>query len=330
MEKQKAEIGKAYRAALLPELRSVDEKARTIEFVASTEAVDRYGDVIRVAGWQLANYLKNPVFLWAHKAGEPPIGRTVALRTEMNPPALVQTVQFADAATYPFADTVFNLYKNGFMRAVSVGFMPLEQPKAISDLEGNLVGWEFNAQELLELSAVPIPANADCLARAAGDGFSRSEIARAFSDDKENEVNIEESELQITGRQEEPTEPLEDEPAGSVAEYAEELSEELDEIASGVAEAQQLCAVIISQLEPNASEEEDAAKPAVEKHKHAADDGNLSNVLARVVETRARLDSLAGTVARPAPKRPESGQKSAEITTLDQLDAALKAELQCE
>ncbi len=182
MRKQEPEVGKTYRAAFAPEIRSLDEQARTIEFVASTEAVDRYGDVIRVAGWKLDAYKQNPVFLWAHKSGEPPIGKTVEIHTESNPAALVQKIEFADAATYPFASTIFNLYKGGFLNAVSVGFMPLEEPNRITDLEGNGTGgYEFTSQELLELSAVPIPANPEALARCVQKGFAEADLARVFA-----------------------------------------------------------------------------------------------------------------------------------------------------
>jgi uncharacterized protein len=111
--------------------------------------------------WKLDNYRKNPVFLWAHKSGEPPIGRTIDVHVETAPvPALIQHVEFADAATYKFADTVFHLYKGGYMRAVSVGFMPLAAPTRITGSEGNATGgYEFTSQELLELSAVSLPAN---------------------------------------------------------------------------------------------------------------------------------------------------------------------------
>jgi phage head maturation protease len=180
MRKQQAEVGKSYRTALVPELRSIDEKSRTIEFVASTEAEDRYGDVIRTSGWQFSNYLRNPVFLFGHKSGEPPIGRTVELKIETSPvPALVQRVRFADAVTYAFADTIFNLYKGGYMRAVSVGFMPTEQPTPIYGLDGQ-TGWEFNGQELLELSAVSLPANPEALARCVQKGFDEADLARVF------------------------------------------------------------------------------------------------------------------------------------------------------
>jgi len=119
--------------------------------------------------------------MFAHKSSEPPIGKCVEIHTESNPPALVQTIQFADAATYPFAEVIFNLYRERMMNAVSVGFMPLEMPNRITDLENNTTGYEFTSQELLELSAVPIPANADCLARAVQKGFGDADLARVFA-----------------------------------------------------------------------------------------------------------------------------------------------------
>jgi len=181
--RQEPAVGKRTVKAFAPEIRSIDEQSRTIEFVASTEEVDRYGDIIRVAGWKLDNYRRNPVFLWAHRSGEPPIGKCVEVRTEENPPALVQKVEFADAETYPFASTIFNLYKGKFLRAVSVGFMPLEHPKAIRDENNDqMTGWEFTNQELLELSAVPVPANPEAVARMVSKGFgTEADLGRVFS-----------------------------------------------------------------------------------------------------------------------------------------------------
>ncbi len=116
-------------------VRAIDEQNRVLTLVASTEAVDRYGDIIRVKGWKLDNYKKNPVFLWGHRSGDPPIGKTVRIWTETNPPALVHDIQFATKEVYPFADTIYKLYKGGFLRATSVGFMPLEAPKPLMDAD---------------------------------------------------------------------------------------------------------------------------------------------------------------------------------------------------
>lgn len=47
----------------------------TLLIVASMGTEDRVGDVIDPNGWELASYLRNPVFLWAHRRSEPQIGR---------------------------------------------------------------------------------------------------------------------------------------------------------------------------------------------------------------------------------------------------------------
>lgn len=175
-------VGKLRRLATTPEIRSIDEVKRTITFVASTEAPDRYGDIIRVKGWQTKNYQRNPVFLWGHRSQDPPIGKCVSLTIEKGAsPALVQTIEFADEKTYPFADTIFKLYKGGFLNAVSVGFKPLEKPTLVMDKDENPTGgYEFNSQELYELSAVPIPANPEALARAVTSGAVDENEMRAF------------------------------------------------------------------------------------------------------------------------------------------------------
>jgi HK97 family phage prohead protease len=174
-------VGEIRHATFTPEIRATDEESRTIEFVASNERVDRYGDIIRVAGWKTADYMRNPVVLWSHRSSDPPVGKTTSLKMETNPPALVQRVQFATKATYPFADTVFQLYKNNFLKSVSVGFKPLEQPKAIRDTETDqITGFEFTSQDLLELSCVPLPANPDAVARAVEAGIVTSKDADHF------------------------------------------------------------------------------------------------------------------------------------------------------
>jgi HK97 family phage prohead protease len=184
------EVAAIRRAAFIPTLRGIDDKKRTITFVASTEAVDRYGDILRVSGWDTKNYEKNPVFLWGHKSQDPPIGKTLAIHKETTPPALVHVVQFADAKTYPFADTIFNLYKGGYMKAVSVGFRPTAQPNHILDENGEWSGGvEYTSQELLELSAVPIPANPEAVARALNSGvITEDDIPRFFGDEDDAEA----------------------------------------------------------------------------------------------------------------------------------------------
>jgi hypothetical protein len=174
--------------AVNTQLRSLDESARTIDFVSSTETADRYGDVIRVNGWQLGNFQKNPVFLFSHRSEDPPIGKVLQTTKEMGAqPALVQKVQFATKDVYPFADTIFKLYQSGFMRAVSVGFMPKEYQPIIEpdDQGGRFLGYEFLEQELFELSGVPVPANPEALgkilrASVTGNQFDGKKLGEMF------------------------------------------------------------------------------------------------------------------------------------------------------
>ena len=184
-ESHRVKAGKLVYRAMNTSMRTLDEKARTIEFTSSTETNDRMGDVIRVAGWKLDNFNANPVFLFAHRSEDPPIGGILETRKEFGrSPALVQVAQFATKDVYPFGDTIFKMYKAGFMRAVSVGFMPLDY-KPIIDEEGKFVGNDFIEQELFELSAVPVPANPEALGRilrgaTEGDKFDGVKLGELF------------------------------------------------------------------------------------------------------------------------------------------------------
>ena len=147
------------------EVKAVDEESRVVEFVGSDETVDRSGDVVSVEGWDLEQFKKNPVILFGHRYGEPPVGKALDVYKENG--RLKFKVQFASAEEYPFADTVYRLVKGGYIKATSVGFIP----KAWEDYgvqEGEEAGMRkprrrYTKQELLELSVVSVPANPNAL-----------------------------------------------------------------------------------------------------------------------------------------------------------------------
>jgi len=156
------------RAVFATKVKEITSEDRTLEFLGSTESQDRVGDIIVASGWKLENYRKNPVFLWAHDYRSLPIGKATKVWKEKG--ELKFRIQFADAETYEFADTAYKLYKGGFLSAVSVGFEPIEH-EDIKDAEGRPTGgYKFKKQELLELSAVPVPANAEALVTARDAG----------------------------------------------------------------------------------------------------------------------------------------------------------------
>lgn len=65
-----------------------------------------------------------------------------------------------------FAQEVAMLYRTGFQKGVSVGFKPLRYEERRHEKTGAFLGIRFLEQELLETSAVPVPANRNALRRA--------------------------------------------------------------------------------------------------------------------------------------------------------------------
>lgn len=150
------------------------ESERKLKFIISTDSLDRDGDTISPDGWQLDNFKRNPVVLFGHDYRSLPVARAVDTRVEGG--ALVSVAKFATAEEYPFADSVYRMYKGGFMRAVSVGFLPVEWKQA--EDQDRPHGLHFLKQELLEYSCVPVPSNPDALAASAGGRRSLSGAGR--------------------------------------------------------------------------------------------------------------------------------------------------------
>lgn len=168
-----------------------------LDFVASTATMDRYQEIIEPAGWRLEAYRRNPVFQNAHNYGDIlfTLGRAVTteVREVGGRQALCQRIQFATEVN-PVARIAFGLYRGGFLKAVSVGFIPLKwedatevkseecrvqnedserthltQPSPPAE-RGKAPRRRYLEQELLEVSAVAIPANPDALALSVKSG----------------------------------------------------------------------------------------------------------------------------------------------------------------
>lgn len=142
------------------EVRAPGDKPGLMKFTVSTEDRDRHGDVVVAAGWKLANFKKNPVMLWAHDYSRPPIGKAVDIGVEDG--KLRSVVEFVPAHIDPFAEQVRQLYLGKFMRTTSVGFQVYKrEPLTEEDLKQRpeqKYGDRLSG-ELLEFSAVPVPAN---------------------------------------------------------------------------------------------------------------------------------------------------------------------------
>jgi len=146
------------------------ENERSLTVTISTNAVDRSGDIVEPNGGKFVNFKKNPVVLMAHDYSGLPIGKASDLKkTEKG---ITAKVTFPEEGTYPLADTVYNMYKQKFMRAWSIGFIPTKSEE-IKDEEGkeNMTGYRFLNWELLEFSACSVPANPEALTNMISKGI---------------------------------------------------------------------------------------------------------------------------------------------------------------
>ena len=143
---------------------TAENAANEMTFVISTDDVDRHGDVIIPEGWVLDAYQRNPVFLWAHDYLRPVIGKAVLVWKERH--GLLAKMEFAPT---DFAQEVASLYRGNYQRGVSVGFKPIRYEERRNEQTGAFQGIRFLEQELLEVSAVPVPANRSALRRSGDD-----------------------------------------------------------------------------------------------------------------------------------------------------------------
>lgn len=141
-------------------IKAVDESKYRIKAVFSNPMEDRHGEIIDQSGWKLEEFLLNPVVLFAHNQWEPAIGKVLNLGIVNG--NLEGEIEFA-AEEYPFAKVIFNLYKSGFMRAISVGFS-----NNIFEFNEETEEMILKENTLYEVSTVNVPANAMALAKSAG------------------------------------------------------------------------------------------------------------------------------------------------------------------
>ena len=145
------------RAYAMLDVRSVSdgEDARTFEGWATTPTTDRMGDVVDPLGAKF----KNPLPLLHQHDSEKPIGSVRFKRATADGIEFTATVAKV-AEPGPLkdrVDTAWGEIKAGLIRAVSIGFRVLKD--GIESLGDG--GLHFTAIEIMELSAVTIPANAE-------------------------------------------------------------------------------------------------------------------------------------------------------------------------
>ena len=141
----------------IAQVKTYDPETRVAEIVASDETVDRYGDVIEAAGWDMTNFVSNPVVLVDHRYLVASIvGRAVA---KVSGKELRATITLDDPEANPHAADVIGKLERGMLHAVSVGFLPFAWERILDDEGEWTYGYRYTEQELLEISWVAVPAN---------------------------------------------------------------------------------------------------------------------------------------------------------------------------
>lgn len=153
-------------------MKSVDEEKRQIHFLCSTDDVDRMGEVVDQSALaaSIPSFMFNPVFLANHVRaamdGSPTvIGHWVKLWVSKD--GLEGIVQFDDEDELSLK--YWNLYRKRHMRAVSICFIGRGwEMREVKSADGQMRRVRaFTQVDLIEISAVSVPANQAALMRAA-------------------------------------------------------------------------------------------------------------------------------------------------------------------
>lgn len=143
------------RACSLLTVKSFSEDERVITGIASTPSPDRDGDILEPEGAEFGSAIP---FLWQHDHSRP-VGQCTVRRVSEGLEITATLVKPEPGMPSQLAarlDEAWAAIKTGLVRGLSVGFRPHEY----TFLDGG--GLHFLRWELMEVSAVTVPANAEC------------------------------------------------------------------------------------------------------------------------------------------------------------------------
>jgi hypothetical protein len=157
----------------------IDRAAKRLIVKITTDILDRDKEVMLPKGGNLDNYRKNPVVLWAHERNGLPIAKDYGIKTRQHD--IVGNPQFVTKGPkehVEFAQGVYELYAEEILSTWSLGFIPdfekMGEPtekelKARPDWNG--ARRLIREWELVEYSAVPVPANPEAVTIAVQKGL---------------------------------------------------------------------------------------------------------------------------------------------------------------
>ncbi len=167
--------------------RKIDEKTRSVEFIASDESVDSYGTIIPVKNWVLDRFNGNGIIGYQHNlywSSDPDnvIGKGTAW---VEDDKLMVRIEFEPKEINELAEKIYQKVLFGSINGVSVGFSELDEGEA-KEIDGQVV-YVFGRCELLEISVVNIPANANALKRYYEDQLKQLRNADEMPDNDDDE-----------------------------------------------------------------------------------------------------------------------------------------------
>jgi hypothetical protein len=153
-----------------PEIRTINEEERSVEFVISTEAVDTYGTVFKVDGFDLTRYEKNPVVTYNHddwSSNPDMVLGTSEIRKENG--QLIAKAYFEDFENdmNEIAEKVWRKIKKGTLRMASIFAYATEGHWGDESKGESRDVYYFDRSELFGWSVVTHGANPDALKRSS-------------------------------------------------------------------------------------------------------------------------------------------------------------------
>ena len=178
-----------------PEIRKKNADTRTITFVASDGSRDSAHTVLNQKGWDLTRFNANPIIgynheiygAWDTKDVDFVIGKG---RAYVEDDVLLVDITFEPKEINELAEKVYQKILFGSLNSVSVGFLPLgkghwgEGEEAPNEARET---YYYEGQELLEISVVNIPANANATRKGEDCAKDELEALRAEAEEKKLE-----------------------------------------------------------------------------------------------------------------------------------------------
>ncbi|MCL2245845.1 MAG: hypothetical protein FWC10_03605 [Lentimicrobiaceae bacterium] len=156
------------------------------DFIICDNTLNRKGWRLLVEGIDMEGFLKNPVCITEHNMKSIPVGRWKNLRVEGE--KFLGTLEFDK--NDELAVTLYWKYKDGFMNAVSISVVPIEESEQLNMLVAGQRYPTLIKSELWEISIVTVPGQKNAVKLCTPEGGDYK--LNVLDNKKENQMNKDE------------------------------------------------------------------------------------------------------------------------------------------